>query len=90
MGLFGGLGKLFGSGLGQLIAGKKGAAIGSEIGGGLGDLVPGFQTGGPVKRTGKALLHKNEFVLPANAKPTKAQRAIVAKNKAAMRKKGKK
>lgn len=83
MGLFGGLGKLAGGLIGGLF-GKKGGAIGEEIGGGLGDLVP-FKTGGPVTKTGPALIHKGEFVLPANAKVTKAQRAIVAKNKAAMK-----
>ena len=29
----------------------------------------------------KAILHGGEYVLPANAKPTKAQKAIVASNK---------
>ena len=50
-----------------------------------GDFLP-FQTGGAVvtakgRKTQKALLHKGEYVLPANAKPTKAQKAIVARNK---------
>jgi hypothetical protein len=82
MTLFGGLGKLFGSGLGQLIGGKKGAAIGSEIGGGLGDLVPGFKNGGRVMKTGKALVHAGEFVLPSGISPTKAQKKAVAQRKA--------
>jgi hypothetical protein len=86
MGLFGGLGKIFGSELGGLVGGSKGRSIGGDIGGVLGD---SFKTGGKVKRTGKALVRKGEYVLPANAKPTKSQRAIVAKNKA-KGKKGKK
>jgi len=80
MGLFSGLGKLFGSGIGSLIGGKKGSAIGEEIGGGIGDLVP-FKKGGRVMKTGAILAHKNEFVLPAGVKPTKAQRMAVAKGK---------
>ncbi len=80
MGLFSGLGKLFGSGIGSLIGGKKGSAIGEEIGGGIGDLVP-FKKGGRVMKTGPILAHKNEFVLPAGVKPTKAQRMAVAKGK---------
>ena len=38
----------------------------------------GFKTGGRVKRTGKALVHKNEYVLPAGVEPTKAQKKKVA------------
>jgi hypothetical protein len=86
MGLFGNLGKLFGGELGGAIGGKSGRNIGGELGGILGD---SFKTGGKVKRTGRALVHKGEYVLPANTKPTKAQRAVVAKNKA-KGKKGKK
>jgi len=80
MGLFSGLGKLFGSGIGSLIGGKRGSAIGEEIGGGIGDLVP-FKKGGRVMKTGPILAHSGEFVLPANVKPTKAQRMAVAKGK---------
>ena len=52
--------------------------------------VAAFKTGGriPGKR-GKARLarvHGGEYVLPANAKPTKAQMKVVAKNKAKARK----
>ena len=81
MGLFSGLGKLFGSGIGSLIGGKKGASIGEEIGGGIGDLVP-FKKGGAVgSKNVKAMLHAGEFVLPKGVKPTKAQRMAVAKGK---------
>ena len=36
---------------------------------------------GPRKKAIPAILHGQEYVLPANAKPTKKQRAIVASNK---------
>jgi hypothetical protein len=85
----------FGSTLGGLL-GDVGSALfpipgvnGGQIGSFLGGL-SGFKTGGKVTRTGKAIVHKGEYVLPANAKPTKAQKAIVAKNKRDMKKKGKK
>lgn len=91
MGFFG---SLLGGGLGAIgskflpIPGVDGQTLGSAIGG------LAFKTGGRVGgKKGKAvkiLAHGGEYVLPANAKPTKAQRAIVAKNKAAAKKKGKK
>ena len=77
----------FGSFLGKAI-GSLGSALipvkgidGGAVGEALGGLAP-FKTGGKIKRTGPILAHKNEYILPANAKPTKAQRAVVAKNKA--------
>ena len=42
---------------------------------------PAFKTGGIVKRTGLALIHKNEYILPKGIKPTKAQREKVNKLK---------
>jgi hypothetical protein len=68
--------------------GMFGSAIGGSIGalGGkiIGGMLP-FKTGGKVQgkkgKPVKAILHGGEYVLPANAKPTKAQKAIVAKNK---------
>jgi len=36
---------------------------------------------GPRHKAVPAILHGSEFVLPANAKPTKKQRSIVASNK---------
>lgn len=38
-----------------------------------------FKKGGRVKRTGKALVHKGEFVLPRGVAPTKSQKSKVAK-----------
>tara|TARA_R110000823_G_C15634651_1_gene469113 strand:+ start:338 stop:610 length:273 start_codon:yes stop_codon:yes gene_type:complete len=82
MGFFG---SLIGGELGKLIGGKKHSGLGSTLGTIAGDFLP-FETGGRVevkkgRKTQKALLHKGEYVLPANAKPTKAQKAIVARNK---------
>ncbi len=82
MGFFG---SLLGGEIGKLIGGKKHSGLGSTLGTIAGDFLP-FETGGAVKvakgrKTQKAILHKGEYVLPANAKPTKAQKAIVAKNK---------
>ena len=91
MGFFG---SLLGQELGGLLGGKKHSGLGRTIGSIAGDFLP-FMHGGAVKtakgkNTQKALLHKGEYVLPANAKPTKAQKAIVAKNKREAKKKGKK
>lgn len=88
MGLFGHeLGKIGGGIIGGiaggLIGGKKGKKIGSklgaDIGGTAGLAYPAFKKGGKVKKTGLALVHKNEFVLPAGVEPTKAQKDAVAK-----------
>ena len=87
MGIFG---RILGTGLGAI-----GSALfpvkgidGGAVGGALGALAP-FKNGGSVgKRTRAILVHPNEYVLPANAKPTKAQKAIVAKNKRGGGKKG--
>lgn len=88
----------FGSLLGGLLGGigSKIAPLpginGQELGSALGAL-SGFKTGGLVSgKKGKAklaIVHGKEFVLPCNCKPTKAQKAIVAKNKALAKKKGK-
>ena len=86
MGFFG---SLLGGGLGAIgskflpIPGVDGQVLGTALGG----LAPS-KTGGAVgPRKRACLLHPNEFVLPANAKPTKRQRAIVAKNKRDAKKK---
>ena len=53
------------------------------------DKIQTLKTGGHVKAKkggSLAILHPNEYVLPHNAKPTKAQKAIVAKNKKDMMK----
>ena len=76
-------GNLLGQGLGAV--GSKLLPIkgldGQAVGGALGSLAP-FKNGGAVgKKKRVILVHPTEYVLPANAKPTKAQKAIVAKNK---------
>ena len=83
----------FGSLLGRL-AGTIGSALlpikgvdGGELGSALGGLT-GFKNGGRVKRTGKALVHKGEYVLPVGVAPTKTQKAKVAKKKAGGKKGG--
>jgi len=75
-----------GSSIGSLL-GDVGSSIlpipginGKDFGGFLGSLL-GFKHGGAVKRTGKALVHKGEYVLPVGVRPTKAQRSAVAKRK---------
>ena len=61
---------------------------GDELGGAIGGLLP-FKTGGKIPgakgRPRVVMCHGGEFVLPANCKPTKAQKAIVAKNKKRLR-----
>ena len=91
MGFFG---SLLGNWIGGEIAGKKHKGLGSTLGSIAGDFLP-FETGGRVevkkgRKTQKAILHKGEYVLPANSKPTKKQMSIVAKNKRDAKKKGKK
>jgi hypothetical protein len=90
MGLFGSivgksLGKVAGGIAGGLVGGKAGKKIGSSLGAQLGGvagatLTP-YKKGGKVPKTGAALLHKGEFVLPVGVKPTKAQMNAVAKGK---------
>jgi hypothetical protein len=89
MGLFGNiLGRALGS-IGSALLPIKGID-GGEVGGALGSLAP-FKTGGRVPRTGRALIHKGEYILPAGIAPTKSQKDRVAKGKAkAKAKKGKK
>ena len=96
------LGSLAGSEAGSFIGRKTHSKLGGRIAGGVlssvgkvaggigGALLP-FSHGGKVMATkGKqvpALIHGGEYVLPVSAKPTKAQMAIVAKNKRDAKKK---
>lgn len=81
------LGRIAGGALGRRFGGGSGQKIGEVVGEVAGGFLP-FKTGGRVKgkRPVKALLHPNEYVLPANAKPTAHQRSVVAKNKAKAKK----
>jgi hypothetical protein len=64
-----------GGGIGQ----ETGKNIGRALGTAAGAAIPYFKKGGAVKKTGAAYVHKGEYVLPAGVKPTKAQKAAVAK-----------
>lgn len=81
----GALGGLIGRKLGGRGGASAGANIGRVAGGLAGTLLP-FKKGGMVGgKKGKpvpALLHGGEYVLPVGVKPTKAQKAKVAKGKA--------
>ena len=56
---------------GKAIGGKgiKGDVLGGLFGA-AGSLLPWYETGGKVTHTGPAMVHKSEYILPANAKPT--------------------
>jgi hypothetical protein len=58
-------------GLGQK-AEDRGSSIGSRLGRYAGEMLP-FKKGGRVKKTGPALVHKGEFILPKGVAPTKSQ-----------------
>ena len=77
MGIFG---KILGRALGSVGSAIMPTGIdGGQVGEVLGGLAP-FKNGGSVgKRKRAILVHPNEYVLPANAKPTKGQKAIVKK-----------
>ena len=84
------------TGAGKSLGGVLGAAAGRQILAGLTTAAPvaeeaapallmlstGGYIPGPRNKPVPAILHGSEFVLPANAKPTKKQKAIVAKNRA--------
>lgn len=61
--------------------GREGSKAEVNFLNGFGHALTGFKTGGTVKKTGLALVHKNEFVLPLGIKPTKAQKSAVRKLK---------
>jgi hypothetical protein len=74
------------------LAGGVGGVAGSAVGAKLGkefivpklNKVAGYKTGGKVAKTGIALVHKDEFVLPKGVAPTKAQKKAVAMRKRGM------
>lgn len=79
------LGQAVGHAIGKKAGGKAGASVGQQVGGIAGNLLP-FKKGGKVpgkKGAPKMILaHGGEYVLPVGVKPTKAQKAKVAKGKA--------
>lgn len=77
------LGQLLGTAGGGALGGffgapTLGASLGGLIGGEAGKLIP-FKKGGRVKKTGPALLHSGEVVLPRGVAPTKAQVKAIKK-----------
>ena len=82
------IGAHLGGRIGKKIGGKgfgeASSRIGRVAGGVAGMAFPMFKKGGKVNKTGLALVHKNEYILPSNIKPTKAQKAKVAKLKKKM------
>jgi hypothetical protein len=85
------VGSTIGRGLGYVFGGKEKQknqdwqTTGKTLGGYFGKM-SGFKTGGLVRKTGVALVHKNEFVLPKGVAPTKAQRLKVKKIKSKAKK----
>ncbi len=64
MGIIGGLlGSAAGRAAGQYFGGSAGGNAGQQVGNILGGFLP-FEKGGKVKKTGLALLHKDEMVIP--------------------------
>ena len=86
MGMIGSaVGSFAGGKIGNHFGGKTGKKIGSIVGSVAGGLLP-YKTGGIVKGTkkGKAvqiIAHTGEYILPIGVKPTKHQKAQVAKRK---------
>ena len=75
------LGGIAGQALGAKYGGKVGGDLGKVAGTALGMAFPYFKKGGKVTKTGLAMVHKGEYVLPKGVKPTKAQKSAVTKGK---------
>ena len=73
------VGKLAGKKLGKYtgIHAERGGEIGSHVGSALGEHLIPFKKGGRVKKNGKIIAHKGEFVLPHGVKPTTHQIKVV-------------
>lgn len=76
------IGKSAGRKLGKFtgIHEQEGGRIGRNVATSVANLIP-YKKGGRVKKTGKILVHKGEFMLPKHVKPTKKQVAAVRKRK---------
>jgi len=87
MGMIGSaIGNFAGGALGAKLGGKGGKKIGSAIGSVAGGFLSPYKNGGVIKgsKKGKAIQiigHVGEYILPIGVKPTKAQKAQVAKRK---------
>jgi len=84
----GALGGLAG-GVGSVAGSAVGAKIGKELIAPKLNKIAGYKTGGKVPKTGVALVHKGEYVLPAGVAPTKTQVEAVERKKRHEGKKGK-
>ena len=94
---FKGVGRSIRSGADNMVH-QSGGAIGKVVGGAVGAgivqyaplALAAFKTGGLIKapkgKPVKILAHGGEYVLPMNAKPTVAQKKIVANNKRKVKK----
>jgi hypothetical protein len=72
------IGGLIGRGIGFLTGDQqKGHDIGSKFGANL----VGFKKGGRVKKSGKYLVHKREFIVPKKVRVTKKQKTAVSKRR---------
>ena len=83
------VGNFAGGALGAKLGGKGGKKIGSAIGSVAGGFLSPYKNGGTVKgpKKGKSIqiiAHTGEYILPIGVKPTKAQKAQVAKRKKKM------
>ena len=76
------LGEMVGKKYGGSAGASAGKKIGSVIGGVAGGALIPFRTGGKVKKTGPALLHKGEIVIPAKyaKEVSKSLKAKIKKN----------
>ncbi len=61
------------------VGAEEGRKSGEEIGAELGEKYLPFKKGGRVKKNGKIIAHKGEFVLPKGVKPTTHQIKMVRK-----------
>ena len=86
MGMIGSaVGNFAGGQLGKHFFGKGGQKIGSAVGSVAGGFLSPYKNGGRVKgKKGQPvpiMAHASEFILPIGVKPTKSQKAEVAKRK---------
>lgn len=75
------LGEYYGKKYGSELGSKFGAWAGGHLGALAGRHLVRFKCGGRVRRTGPAILHKGEFVLPRGINPTRKQKQKMKKKK---------
>jgi hypothetical protein len=92
------LGKITGGKVGSFLGGLGGKLVGAitgnkdaeQKGKDFGSAALGFRKGGRVKKGGKYLVHKREYIVPKKTKVSKKQKKTVAKRQKKKTKKGKK